>query len=79
MPACDATKQIYEWDENFRPLSDTEAKAKAKGEGAGAGEGEGPVCVAHLLDGTAIAPHDFSLTENYYVFVEVRVVRLRTV
>jgi len=35
--------------------------------------------VAHLLDGTAIAPHDFSLTENYYVFVEVPVVRLRTV
>ena len=28
--------------------------------------------MTYLLPNTAIAPHDFSLTENYYVFVENR-------
>lgn len=52
--------KIYEWDARFQPVA------------AAARDGTVTTAVTHLLPNTAIAPHDFSLTENYYVFVENR-------
>lgn len=60
----DVLVDLYEWDENWRQVSHSDAELTSNSK---------TNFIRHRFNNTSINPHDFSITSSSYVFVENRV------